>query len=229
MQLKIEVSSARSVFVFILFFIGGLWFIAGLVPPVSPSDTPETIAAFYRENQLRIQIGLMLAMFSVSFIVPMASALARQLKRIENSNHILANAQFGCGIVTTAIVTLAVILWSAASFRPERPEEITYLLNDLAWIGFTMPVSAIVVWMLCVGSAVLSDKSKDPIFPRWAGYFSLFCSALTIPGFPVVLFKAGPFAWNGLFAFWIALIVAIAWMILFAQLTVNAAKKEQLS
>ena len=226
MILKNHVLAACSVFVFIFCFIAGWWVIAGLVPPLSPSATAEEVAAFYQGNQLRIQIGIALAMSSVAYIIPMASALGYQLRRIEDSKPMLANAQLACATATVAIVTVALIIWSVAAYRPDRPIEITYLLNDLAWIGFTMPVSGIVVWMLCVGLCIFSDKASKPIFPRWAGYLSLFCATLTLPGFPVVIFQSGPLAWNGLLSFWIALTAAITWMTAMSFLTIRAAITE---
>jgi hypothetical protein len=75
MILKKHVVASCSVFMFIFCFIVGWWTIAGLVPPLSPSATAEEVAAFYQGNQLRIQIGIALAMSSVAYIIPMASAL----------------------------------------------------------------------------------------------------------------------------------------------------------
>jgi hypothetical protein len=80
--------------------------------------------------------------------------------------------------------------------------------------------------MLCVGLCVFSDKASNPIFPRWAGYLSLFCATLTLPGFPVGTFQSGPLAWNGLLSFWIALTATIAWMTVMSFLTIRAAITE---
>ena len=226
MNYRNHLLSACSAFVFIILFTCGWWFIAGLVPPISPNDSPAEVAAAYQQNNGLIRFGLMLAMSSVAFVIPMASALAGQMKRMEGARPVLANTQLACATVTVTMVTIALVLWSVAAFRPERDSELIYLLNDLAWIGFTMPVCGIVVWMLTVGIAVLSDESATPIFPRWAGYASLLASLLTVPGFPVVMFNQGPFAWNGLFAFWIALVVAISWMTLMTVLTFQAVRKE---
>lgn len=229
MNVRNHLLSAASASVFIVLFTCGWWFIAGFVPPISPTASPAEVAAAYQENNGLIRFGLMLAVSSVAFIIPMASALAGQMKRMEGTRPVLANAQLACATVTVTMVTVALVLWSVAAFRPERDSELIYLLNDLAWIGFTMPVCGIVVWMLTVGIAVLSDESAVPVFPRWVGYTSLLASMLTVPGFPVVMFDYGPFAWNGLLAFWIALIVAISWMTLMMVLTFQAVRKEGLA
>jgi hypothetical protein len=227
MILKNHIFAAFSIFVFIFCFIVGCWIIAGLVPPLSPSATAEEVAVFYQGNQLKIQFCLALTMSSLAYIIiPMACALGYQSRLLEDSKPLLANAQLT--FVTVTAVTVALIILSVATYRLDSPIEITYLLNNLARIGFTIPVSGIVVWMLCVGAGVLSDKASDPIFPRWAGYASLFCAALTLSSFPVVIFQNSSFAWNGLFVFWIALTAAIVWMTFMSYLTIRASITEKI-
>jgi hypothetical protein len=46
------------------------WVIAGLIPPIHPSDTADQIAAIYSENGLRIRIGLALMALSVFLLSP---------------------------------------------------------------------------------------------------------------------------------------------------------------
>ncbi|WP_027874627.1 DUF4386 family protein [Spongiibacter marinus] len=221
MNARNQIMCAASGFIFIVGFFVGWWIIAGLVPPISPSATAQEVANFYSQNSIRIQFGLATAMFSMAFLIPMASAWSTQIRRMERGEPVLARAQFGCAVVTTGIVTIGVLLWSVTAFRPDRDIELTLLLHDLSWIGFTMPVSGIMVWMLCVGFAILTDYNSEPIFPRWMGYFSMLAALLTAPGFPVVLFKSGPFAWNGLLAFWVALSIVIIWASMLIVLTIR--------
>jgi hypothetical protein len=44
------------------------------------------------------------------------------------------------------------------------------------------------------------------------GWFDLFVGVVFATGAPVVFVKGGPFAWNGLIAFWAVLIAFGAWI-----------------
>ena len=221
--------AAASGAIFILGLIVGWWFVAGLVPPISPTEPPESVAGDYRDGGVLTKLGLMIATASLAFVLPLASALADQMRRMEGGRPILASIQMACATVTTTMVTIAIVLWSVAAYRPDRSPELVQLLNDLAWISFTMPVSAIVLWMLIVGVAILDDHGTPSVFPRWSGYLSLWAAILSVPGYPVILFQSGPFAWNGLLAFWIALVAFVVWFVTLMALTLRAIREEPAS
>jgi membrane protein implicated in regulation of membrane protease activity len=53
--------------------------------------------------------------------------------------------------------------------------------------------------------AILIDKNR--VFPKWFGYLNL-CNALTeVVVSPAWIFRKGVFAWNGLIAWWIDVVV----------------------
>jgi hypothetical protein len=194
---------------FMISFCIGIWFIAGYVPPVAPAATADQIAAFYQANPERIRIGLLLTMFSATLWIPWAAALSAQMKRMCHS--VLSDTQLGCGIATSVFVILPVEVWLAASFRPDRDPALLLFFNDFAFIMFVGLVAPAYVQITSLGIAVLLDVSKIPIFPRWTGYFNIWAALMTLPGGMCVFFKDGPFAWNGLLAFWLPLSVYGVW------------------
>jgi drug/metabolite transporter (DMT)-like permease len=73
----------------------------------------------------------------------------------------------------------------------------------------------------------MADKGNQPVFPRWAAYFNFWTAMLYLPAFMVTFFKAGPFAWNGLLAFWLALLVAGIWTVVMFVLLLKAIRQQE--
>ena len=74
-----------------------------------------------------------------------------------------------------------------------------------------VPFTTFVVQNFAIGLAILGDKGMAPMFPRWVGFFSMWVGVLFVPGGMLTFFKHGPFAWDGLFAFWIPLLTFFCW------------------
>jgi hypothetical protein len=116
----------------------------------------------------------------------------------------------------------------AASFRvDEQSPDITRILNDLGWLFFVGVPSTLLVQIAVIGVAALIDNRDTPIFPRWYGYYSLWTALLLAPAGVVVLFKRGPFAWNGLFTFWLAVCAFCVRMVITFRLLTGAITAEE--
>ncbi|OXR43662.1 hypothetical protein B7C42_04530 [Nocardia cerradoensis] len=103
------------------------------------------------------------------------------------------------------LITLSCpVLLGFGAYRPgEVPPEITRLINDAFWFAAEYPYSPFAGFMVVLAVVVFSDKREIPAFPRWVGYFCLWCTLLMFPGGMLAFFKAGPFAYDGLLAFYV--------------------------
>ena len=54
---------------------------------------------------------------------------------------------------------------------------------------------------------ILSDPRPKPLFSRWLAYVDTWAAILFTPAIALPFFKSGPFAWNGLFVFWMPAVV----------------------
>ena len=52
------------------------------------------------------------------------------------------------------------------------------------------------------GIYILCDKTKDPIFPRWLGWFSIYVGLSYVPLSLMPFNETGPFSYDGLWNFW---------------------------
>ncbi|WP_236979430.1 hypothetical protein [Mycobacterium kiyosense] len=48
----------------------GFWAVGGLVPPPSPNQTAQQLAAFYADNAFRIRLGLIISMLAAGLTFP---------------------------------------------------------------------------------------------------------------------------------------------------------------
>jgi cytochrome c-type biogenesis protein CcmH/NrfF len=105
--------------------------------------------------------------------------------------------------------------------------EITHRFNDMAWMLFIGPVCTIFVQGMAITIAILSDKSEQPVLPRWLGWFNLWAQIIYLPGILIPYFKSGPLAWNGLLAFWIPVVVFTVWLCLITAMLLRAINEQE--
>ena len=95
------------------------------------------------------------------------------------------------------------LLMAIIAFRPDRNPEITVTLNDIAWLLFITPIAPFMIQNVAIGVAILNDSRQT--LPRWMGYLNFWVAFLFIPDVLAFFFHSGPFAWRGIFVFWLAL------------------------
>jgi hypothetical protein len=205
----------------------GFWVFAGFVPPPSPNSSAEEIARMFQHDTNSIRFGLLLLMFAGALYGPWTAVIAVQMKRIEGRYSPMAYTQLALGAVFVLVFILPVMIWQSAAYRPFGSPELIQRMNDTAWFMFLGPVSTILVQGLAIGIAFLSDRRTPPVLPRWLGFFSIWAVILFLPGALIVFFKDGPFAWNGLFAWWIPLPVFTVWMILLSVMLLKAITQQE--
>lgn len=227
MNMQTHRLSVWSGVVFMVLFSVGWVALARFLPPPSPNLGGTEIADFYRNNLFMIRLGLVLAQASLVFYLFWVVAIASQLKRIEGNSAIMADAQLLGGVGGCVAILIACLIWGTVSFRPERPPELTLLLNDLGWIIFTTTFAPFMTQDFAIAWAIFSDKSATPIYPRWLGYFNIWTPLLFIPAGLILFFKTGPFAWTGILAFWIPLVIFFIWVIVMTIMTLKAVNSPQ--
>lgn len=196
---------------FLILFTLGFWPLAQFMPPPSPTISSAEIAAMYQLHTLQIRFGLVLMVLSWSLIIPFAAVISAQINRMYGGPSALSYTQLAAASSNAVLTIIPELLWATASFRPEQNPELVRVLNDMGWITFLWPVGTFFVQVVAIGFATLGDKHEQPIFPRWFGFFCLWCALLFIPGVMLIFFKTGPFAWDGLLVFWLAVVAFFGW------------------
>jgi hypothetical protein len=202
--------------------------LARFIPPPSPGKTPEQLVEMYSEHTGGIRLGLMLTMFASALLVPFAAVIWAQMKRIEGPRSVLAQTQLISGGLLALEFILPLMIWQTAAYRPEIDPTLIRMLNDLGWIMFVGVISSAVVEFACIGVVILADERDTGVFPRWAGYFNLWVALLVAPAGLVPFFKHGLFAWNGLFSFFMPMVVFAAWVVVMVVVLRRAILEEEI-
>jgi hypothetical protein len=207
--------------------VAGLVVLAGFIPAPHPKASAEQIKLQYVHNLSGIRVGLCLFTAGIALLVPWGAAIAAQTSRTRLGTPVLTYTQVACVAAALMIGLLAGIAWGVAAFRPgDVSPETTRTFNDLGWVLFIFDWSPFAVWYLAVGLAVFADPNDQPVFPRWAGWLSVWTAILSIPGGAMLFFKTGPLAFNGLLALWVPLAVFFVWIAVFTVLVIGAINAE---
>jgi hypothetical protein len=199
----------------------------GFLPAPHPAAGARQIQHQYVHNLNGIRAGLCVFMAGIALIVPWGAAVAAQTRRANPDTPVFAYTQIACVAATLLIGVLSVIAWGVAVFRAGHVSaETTRSFNDLGWFFFIFDWSPLAVWYAAVGFAIFTDPADEPVFPRWAGYVSIWTALLSVPGGLMVFFKTGPFAYNGVLALWIPLSVFFVWIVAMTVVVIRAIDRE---
>lgn len=211
---------------FFLFFLAMV--LAGVIPPPSPTLTPSELMAKMQGNHAGIGVGMQLGYIAAILLVPWSAVISLQLARIEGPQPMMAITAFGVGVANAVAFYMPFIFWSGAFYRADQNPELMRFLNDVTWLEFVMLYSPFALQTLIIAVVGLSDKSATPTFPRWFCFLSVWVSILVIPGGFAFFFQQGPFAWNGLIAFWIPVTVFTIYFCAFVPLLFKAIKRQEM-
>jgi hypothetical protein len=205
--------------------LGGLLLAHFLFPP-SPAASAEQIARMYRDHATRIRIGLDLGFLGFIFVFPFGAAISAQTRRIRGAGRLLAYTQNSSVGAASMVFILPWCMWLVAAYRPDRPASEIQLLNDLGWIMFLYPIVAFCAWNWSIAAAILTDRNSPSLFPRWLGYYNIFCGLTFVPDVFVVFFKTGPFNWRGALTYYLPFVWFGIWIVATMITTSRAIDRE---
>lgn len=210
-----------------LFFIA-LWPLMHIFPPYSPMNSAAQVAAHVREYQTGYLVGGILLMTASAIVWPFIAIILLYLKKIERGFPLWTTVTalvFTYGQVTVFLCGLA---FTMAAFRPDASDELIRAWSDLGMFLLVIPAIPGTTQYLATGAIILQDDRPRPILPRWYGYLNIWTGILSAPGAVVGLFKIGPFAWNGVAAFWIPAVVFGVWITATQIVLLSAIKRNVL-
>lgn len=226
MNSRIQLLSAWAGPVFLVLYLIAFWGIAGYLPPQSPLLSASDVAAFYEQHRNYVRAGQLLGLIFSTLLLPWFAVISVQMARIEGIFPVLALIQFGGGVLLIVFFQICSMLWIIAAWRPELDPNLIRLVHEASWLIFVMVFPAYTLQLICIAIAGFIDKSEHPIFPRWACYLNIWVGLSAIGGGFATFFKSGPFAWNGLLAFWLPVACFAVWLLVMAALLIMGIKRQ---
>jgi hypothetical protein len=200
---------------------------AKVQPPLDPKAPPEWLKDFLIQNRS----GVLWSVVIISFVIPLeylfVVTTSWQMRRIEGGWGPLSMIQLLTGVVAPIGFMYPLFVLATAAYRPEeRSPEILQVLIDLFFFEYVGFALVFVLQVAIIGFAVLVDRRSRPVFPRWFAYLNFLLAVVLAPGAFIFVFKEGPLAWNGLFAFWLPALAYLVWKIATPLLLLKAARSE---
>ena len=208
---------------------GGCFFMLSKVqPPLDPQSTADQVKEWMIDNRA----GILWTTVICSFVIPLeyffVVTTSWQMRRIERGWGVLTMNQVLMGVVAPIGFFYPMFILSAAAYRvEERSPEILQLMTDIFYFSYVGFAFIFCLQCVCLGWATLIDKRTEPVFPRWFAYVNFMLAIVLAPGAFIYLFKDGPLAWNGLFAFWLPCLAYAVWKISTPLLLLKAVDSEE--
>ena len=190
------------------------WF-PGFLPPMSPALSADEVAAFYRDpaNLPRIRYSMIVFNWFCVGLVPVLALLAVQVRHMAHRTPLFAYAIVACAACVPTTFLMASLFWLLAAFRPERDPQLILLFNDMAWVTWTSQAGLQLALAVLLALAIFLDRQARPVFARWVAHFNLLVAAALVPACFAGVTTDGPFAWDGLFGFWLRVVATGAWIV----------------
>jgi len=182
------------------------YFLVGFLPPPSATLNAAEVALLYSTDNMELRIGVVIMLITAGFQLPWTIVVSVQMARLERGVPVWSIMQCLAGALGVTLFVAPPLLWGVAAYTVDRAPEITLLMHELAFLVLTTPVSFFLLQAVPIAVVVLSQKDvQHSAFPRWIGYFSGWMALIAECGVLAMLFRTGPFSWNGLFVFWLPL------------------------
>ena len=209
-----------------IFLIGYLcsWGLLGFnIPTFEPSISLNDLYQHYVANSARIRLAMVLSVFFMPFYFVFSGVVSRVMQKVEGSDGPLSQIEQMGGALTTVVGLVAGVSWLCAAFRvEERTPEMVRQLHDFGWLFFDTTYMCTSFQMIAMALVFLADRRATPLVPRWLCWYSIFVAVIFLPLTLLPFFYSGPFAWSGLFNYWVTLGTWFFWVILICIYIIRA-------
>jgi len=202
-----------------------LGFLLRMIPPPSATQTAEQVKEWYLARQTPIKLGATITSWSSAFLLPFWAVIGIQIWREERGRPIWTVLSLMSGATMTIFLVLPPLCFGVAAFAPDRGADVTALMHQFGVLSLVTTDQFFVFGFAAIAvMCLLPRRVEHSPFPRWFGWFTIWFTLMGEAGALAFNFKSAPFAWDGLFVFWIPFGVFGPWLIILAYLLIKSLK-----
>ena len=191
----------------------GAFVLGGMIPVPGPSLSPDQVAGNFDDHRAGMRIGMVMMVFAAACYAAFVAIGAAQTSRIPGVSKSAIYCQLVGGSVSAVTFMIPAFFWIVATFRLDRSVELIQFANDLAYVAVVFPWMPFLVQNWAFAYAILNDNRDHPLLPRWLAFINLWGCVVYSPAILLPFFKTGPFAWNGIFVFYIPGLMFTIWFV----------------
>ncbi len=181
-----------------------------MMPPRSPTSDIADVIAFMQSPNLLIACTILTLAIGLSAVGNACYMV--QMRRMSVSPVFLF--AFMAGAIVGAVVgaLFPMFCFGLGAFRSGYDPEILQMMYDFGYLSFIGSLGCFVLNWGMLGLAILLDKNN--ILPKWLGYYVIWQLMTEFFVATVWIAHDGPFAWDGLLAFWFNMVIYVPWQII---------------
>lgn len=193
-----------------------------MMPPRSPSGSLPEIVEFMQSPNLLIACTIFTLAYGLSAV---GTALYMiQMKRMSVSPVLRYALMVGQIAGTIVGALFPMFCFGLGAFRPGYDPEVLAMMYDFGYLSFMGSLGCFCLPWSMLALAILLDKNR--VIPRWMGYWTAWQYVTELLIASCWIAKTGPFAWNGLLAFWFNMVIYVPWQFFIYLYVYKAIKKQ---
>ncbi len=184
----------------IVFFV-----VTRIQPPPQPWYDPNQVAGWFAHYHEGLLVGFALIFTLGGLSATSIALITYSIRRMSVSRAFAYSYLIVYSVSAVPGFLFVCVALTVGAMRPDRSPAVQQWIYDLGFLSFSGTMGVFLVGSLIWMTAILLDKNR--VFPMWFGYLNL-CNALTeVVVAPAWIFHRGVFAWNGVIAWWINVVV----------------------
>jgi MFS family permease len=222
-----QIAILWSSVIFGIIYALALGILLRMLPPPAATLTADQIKDWYLDRQTGIKLGAMIASWTSAFMVPFWAVVAMQISRQEKGRPIWTVTALVSGGLVSIFLVLPPLFFGTAAFTPNRAPEVTAIMHQLGVLTLVTTDQYFVFAFIAVAvMCFMPPRAAHSPFPRWFGYFTIWFTFIAEAGAIAFNMRTGPFAWNGLLAFWIPFGVFGPWLAILVVLLLKSLRRQ---